>query len=188
MEGYVDLSWNQDDYETMLGFNIYRSESQDSGFTRINQTLVGDSIRTYRDENTQPGVTYYYYFTVAVSGAESEPSNTASATAVDTEKPVMSHTVATQGVYQSAKLLQAEVTDNIAVTAVTLYYRAIGATDYVSLAMNNSEGNTYVASIPGSAMVPPELSTTSKQLMARASLTVGGRIRPTPLPLRTALL
>ena len=69
-EGYVDLSWNQDDYETMLGFNIYRSESQDSGFTRINQTLVGDNLRTYRDENTQPGVTYYYYFTVAVSGAE----------------------------------------------------------------------------------------------------------------------
>ena len=154
-EGYVDLSWNQDDYETMLGFNIYRSESQDSGFTRINQTLVGDNIRTYRDENTQPGVTYYYYFTVAVSGNESEPSNTASATAVDTEKPVISHTVATQGVYQSAKLIQADVTDNIGVNAVTLYYRAIGATSYISLAMNNSDGNTYVASIPGSAMLPP---------------------------------
>ena len=50
-EGYVDLSWNQDDFETMLGFHIYRSETQDSGFTRINQTLVGDQVRTYRDEN-----------------------------------------------------------------------------------------------------------------------------------------
>ena len=154
-EGYVDLSWNQDDFETMLGFHIYRSETQDSGFTRINQTLVGDQVRTYRDENTEPGVTYYYYFTVALDGAESEPSNIASAQPVDTEKPVITHTVATQGVYQSPRLLQAEVTDNIAVNAVTLYYRAVGETDYISAAMNNSEGNTYAASIPGSAMLPP---------------------------------
>ena len=39
--------------------------------------------------------------------------------------------------------------------AVTLYYRAVGETDYISAAMNNSEGNTYAASIPGSAMLPP---------------------------------
>ena len=87
-EGYVDLSWNQDDYETLLGFNIYRSTSPDSNFIRVNQTLVGNEDRAYRDTNVEPGVQYYYYFTVAVSGAESEPSNTASASPIDTVKPI----------------------------------------------------------------------------------------------------
>ena len=73
-EGFVDLSWNQDDYDTLLGFNIYRSTSPDSGFIRINQTLVGNGERSYRDTGVDPGVQYYYYFTVALDGSESEPS------------------------------------------------------------------------------------------------------------------
>ena len=57
--------------------------------------------------------------------------------------------------FGSTVLIQAEVTDNIAVQEVTLYYRAIGTTAYTSVAMANTSGNTYRASIPASATLPP---------------------------------
>ena len=154
-EGYVDLSWNQDDYDTLLGFNIYRSTSADSGFIRINQTLVGNSDRTYRDTSVDPGVQYYYYFTVALDGSESEPSNTAAATPIDTVKPILSHNVISTAPFGSTVLVQANVTDNIGVQSVTLYYRAIGVSAYTSLDMVNISGSTYRASIPASATQPP---------------------------------
>ncbi|EHQ56736.1 subtilisin-like serine protease [gamma proteobacterium HIMB55] len=154
-EGYVDLSWNQDDYDTLMGFNIYRSTSQDGNYVRINQTLVGNEDREYRDSNTEPGVQYFYYFTVALDGSESEPSNKASATPIDTVKPVMSHNIISTATFGSTVMVQANVTDNISVQSVTLYYRAIGDTTYTSVDMVNTSGSTYRASIPASATQPP---------------------------------
>ena len=154
-EGYIDLSWNQDDYDTLMGFNIYRSTSQDGNYVRINQTLVGNEDREYRDSNTEPGVQYFYYFTVALDGSESEPSNKASATPIDTVKPVMSHNIISTATYGSTVMVQANVTDNISVQSVTLYYRAIGDTSYTSADMVNTSGSTYRASIPASATQPP---------------------------------
>lgn len=154
-EGYVDLSWNQDDYDTLMGFNIYRSTSQDGNYVRINQTLVGNEDREYRDSNTEPGVQYFYYFTVALDGSESEPSNKASATPIDTVKPVMSHNIISTATFGSTVMVQANVTDNISVQSVTLYYRAIGDTSYTSADMVNTSGSTYRASIPASATQPP---------------------------------
>ncbi|UZP74328.1 serine protease [Candidatus Paraluminiphilus aquimaris] len=154
-EGYVDLSWNQDDYDTLMGFNIYRSTSQDGNYVRINQTLVGNEDREYRDSNTEPGVQYFYYFTVALDGSESEPSNKASATPIDTVKPVMSHNIISTATFGSTVMVQANVTDNISVQSVTLYYRAIGETNYTSADMVNTSGSTYRASILASATQPP---------------------------------
>jgi subtilisin family serine protease len=154
-EGFVDLSWNQDDYETLLGFNIYRSTAPDSGFIRINQTLVGNGERSYRDTGVEPGVQYYYYFTVALDGSESEPSNTASATPIDTVKPILSHSAISTAPFGSTVLISANVTDNIGVQSVTLYYRAIGGGSYTAVNMANISGSTYRASIPASATQPP---------------------------------
>ena len=154
-EGYVDLSWSQDDYDTLQGFNLYRSTQPGSGFIRINQTLVGNGDRTYRDDSVAPGVQYYYYFTVVFDGTESEPSNTASATPIDTVAPVLTHSVINTAAYGSTVLIQATATDNIAVESMTLYYRAMGDTAYQSLVMNNSSGNVYRASIPASVVLPP---------------------------------
>jgi subtilisin family serine protease len=154
-EGFVDLSWNQDDYDTLLGFNVYRSTSPDSGFIRINQTLVGNGERSYRDTGVDPGVQYYYYFTVALDGSESDPSNTASATPIDTVKPILSHSVISTAPFGSTVLISANVTDNIGVQSVTLYYRAIGGGSYTAVNMANISGSTYRASIPASATQPP---------------------------------
>ena len=154
-EGYVDLSWNQDDYDTLLGFNLYRSTQIDGTYQRINQTLVGNEDRSYRDTNVEPGVEYHYYFTVALDGSESEASNTATARPVDTIKPILSHNVISTAPYGSTVLVQAQVTDNIGVQSVTLYYRSIGDTAYTSLDMVNVSGNNYRASIPAGATLPP---------------------------------
>ena len=154
-EGYVDLSWNQDDYDTLMGFNLYRSTEPDGSFVRINQTLVGNEERNYRDTNTEPGVQYYYYFTVALDGFESEPSNTASAKPIDTVKPLMTHNVVSTAIFGSTVMIQAEVTDNIAVQSVTLHYRSIGGTSYTAVDMANISGAIYRGSIPASATQPP---------------------------------
>ena len=150
-----DLSWNQDDYDTLMGFNIYRSTSVDGTFQRINQTLVGNEDRDFRDTNVEPGVEYFYYFTVALDGSESEASNTASARPVDTIKPILTHNVISTAPFGSTVLVQANVTDNIGVQNVTLYYRSSGDSNYTSLEMANISGDDYRASIPASATKPP---------------------------------
>ena len=154
-EGYVDLSWSQDDYDTLQGFNLYRSTSSTSGFIRINQTLVGNGDRTYRDDSVEPGVQYYYYFSVVLDGAESEPSNTASAIPIDTVAPVLTHAPINTADFGSTVLIRATASDNISVESVTLYYRAFGAQAYQTLVMNNSAGNIYQASIPAGVVLPP---------------------------------
>ena len=92
---------------------------------------------------------------MALDGFESDPSNVAAATPIDTVKPVMAHNIVSSAGYGSSVLIQAEVTDNIAVQDVTLYYRTIGETAYTSVAMANVEGNTYRAAIPATATLPP---------------------------------
>jgi fibronectin type 3 domain-containing protein len=48
---------------------------------KINKTLLDRT--TYKDENVQPGVKYYYYVTaVDTSGNESDPSEVRSETAL----------------------------------------------------------------------------------------------------------
>ena len=54
-----------------------------------------------------------------VSGAESEFSNTASASPIDTVKPILSHNVISTALGGSTVLVQANVTDNIGVQSVT---------------------------------------------------------------------
>ncbi|OUS24580.1 hypothetical protein A9Q98_13565 [Thalassotalea sp. 42_200_T64] len=154
-DGFVDLTWSQDDFDTFYGFNLYRSTSATSGFTRIQQSLIGKDERNYRDENVQPGITYYYHFTVSSGGGESTPSNVAVATPSDTVKPVINHTQITTSSYGANQLVQAMVTDNISVESVTLYYRILGNTEYIAIAMIDSGNGNYSATIPGSAMVAP---------------------------------
>lgn len=154
-DGYVELMWSQDDFDLLHGFNLYRSTSVDSGFTRIHQTLIANDVRTFRDENVQPGVAYYYYFKVMTEAGESEASNTSSAIPTDTVKPVISHSQISTSAYGANLLVQANVTDNIGVETVTLFYRLKGDTEYIALEMTLSTGSEYRASIPGADMVSP---------------------------------
>ena len=73
----IILTW--DAVEGVDGYNVYRSTTSGSGYVKINSSLV--TTTTYTDENTTPGVTYYYVVTSVADGRESSYSNEASCTA-----------------------------------------------------------------------------------------------------------
>ena len=87
----VSLSWMQDDFELLHGYNLYRSMSEDGTYTRINSSTINKSVTEYVDLDVTPGEDHYYYFTVVSDGGESDPSNVAMATPVDTILPVVTH-------------------------------------------------------------------------------------------------
>lgn len=64
-KGAVFLNWVQDDYDTMAGYNIYRSESGEEGpFSKINTSIIAPDTKEYYDKKVVAGIKYNYYFTV----------------------------------------------------------------------------------------------------------------------------
>ncbi len=149
----VELSWAQNDYATLAGYNIYRSTSRDGQYTKINGAIVNDTA--YTDIDVQPGVTYYYYFTVVNTegNEESSKSNIAEGRPLDNVMPKLQHTPVTAAHSGKAVVISAKATDNIAVESVTLYYRVLGETAYQAAGMiKNASENGYTATIPASAV------------------------------------
>ena len=147
----VDLSWAQNDYETLAGYNIYRSEKEDSGFKKINLSVVTDT--SYTDADVKPGVTYYYYFKVVNTDGneENSVSNTASAAPIDNIFPVLKHTPVETAKAGSQITISATATDNIGVESVKLYYRKVGTESFTEKKMTGSN-SLYVAVIPASSV------------------------------------
>jgi Abnormal spindle-like microcephaly-assoc'd, ASPM-SPD-2-Hydin len=74
---YVDLNWVAST-STVAGYNIYRSTSSGSGFSKLNGSLI--SGLAYQDTTVQSGASYYYVVTaVDASNDESVESNQAAA-------------------------------------------------------------------------------------------------------------
>ena len=50
--GSIYLNWTQDEYDTMAGFNIYRSETGEEGsFKKINSSILSSEEKEYEDKN-----------------------------------------------------------------------------------------------------------------------------------------
>lgn len=155
-EGFVDLSWTQSDFDLLAGFNLYRSDWMNGSYNRINSSILPPETRSFRDTNVVPGRPYYYKFTVVKSDmTESDFSNIASATPLDTIPPVLTHTPVTSAAPGQPLTLVATATDNVAVNSVTLYHRHVGNTTYTSTAMVRTTGNEYYATIEGSLLSSP---------------------------------
>ena len=76
---WVSLSWTASTSPGVAGYNVYRSQTSGSGYTKINSALVPSLA--YNDSSVTPGQTYYYVATaVSTGGVESAYSNEASAT------------------------------------------------------------------------------------------------------------
>ena len=151
-QGSVNLHWAQDDYATLMGYNLYRSETQNGNYVRINPTLIPSGTSDYVDSEVEPGKTYFYSFTVVLTDfSESKPSGRTSVTLKDIVSPRLIHTPVNQGYLGYDLVISCLACDNIAVTSATLYYRAKGASTYSSLPMVvvNSK---YSAKIPSSAL------------------------------------
>jgi subtilisin family serine protease len=157
VEGAVQLSWQQNDYALLAGYNLYRSTSLEGSYIKLNQTLIPAGRESYSDANVTPAIPMYYKFTVVTTDlTESEFSNIASAAAVDTIPPLLSHVAVTEAPAGRGLRLAAKVSDNVSVKSVVVHYRPLeSGWSYVDLAMTKISGDDWSASIPASAVLPP---------------------------------
>lgn len=149
----VELSWAQNDYDVLAGYNLYRSESADKNFKKINSSILAET--SYTDTDVKPGVLYYYYFKVVdTDGNEQDAiSNTASAAPIDNIFPVLTHSPVKKAKNGTQITISATATDNIGVTAVKLYYRKVGDTEFTLKNVTESATkDLYVAVIPATAV------------------------------------
>ncbi len=78
-DGSVDLDWTDNTEGDLDGYHVYRATGVGGPFSRIDPALLSSS--TYQDSGLSNGTTYYYQVTaVDLSGNESAPSTTQSAT------------------------------------------------------------------------------------------------------------
>lgn len=147
--GSIYLNWTQDEYDTMAGFNIYRSETGEEGsFKKINSSILLSEEKEYEDKKVEAGKKYYYYFTVVDTAmSESRPSNITTNASVDDKLPVIKHTPLKSIINGVGATVTATVKDNIGVEGVTLFYRMEGEDNFKSVPMNNTTGNYYNAHI-----------------------------------------
>ena len=146
----IELTFAQDDYDTLLGYNIYRSTSKDGKYVKLNPAILLPSDSTFLDENAEPGKTYWYTYTVVLTDfSESNPAGKVVATAMDTLAPNMYHTPVNQGYMNNNLVISCTASDNVAISTVTLYYRTVGATEWKTLNMAK-QSDKYSATIFGS--------------------------------------
>ncbi len=144
----VQLTWMQDDYDTLAGYNVYRSTAEDGLYTRLNSSVIPAGEESFFDDTVEPGVLYYYNFTVVLTDmSESTPSGKVSVRAMDTMAPNVYHTPVHTAYLGSNLVINATVTDNLAVNTVTLFYRITGETDYRAAEMT-AVNSKYSGLIP----------------------------------------
>ena len=146
----INLEWTQDDYDTLMGYNVYRSTEKDGYFTKLNSAVIPAGENTFVDENAEPGVTYWYTFTVVFSDmTESAPAGKVSCTAADTIAPSIYHTPVNQGYLSNNLVISCTASDNIGIASVTLYYKTKGAETWKTLSMSK-QNDRYSATVFGS--------------------------------------
>ena len=76
----IDLDWFDNNEADLSGYDIYRSTTSGSGYSKINTNQL--SLSTYSDSNISGGTTYYYVVTASdLTGNESINSSQVSVTA-----------------------------------------------------------------------------------------------------------
>ncbi|MBQ0010492.1 MAG: S8 family serine peptidase [Ruminococcus sp.] len=146
----IALTWVQDDYDTLMGYNVYRSDSKDGNFVRINPSVIPAGENTYLDTDAEPGKLYWYTFTVVLSDfTESKPAGKVSCRSADTINPTVYHTPVNQGYAQNNLVISCTARDNIAIDNVKLYYRTSGETAWKTLTMAK-QNDKFSATVFGS--------------------------------------
>ncbi len=135
-ESGVKLTWTQDDFDTLAGYNVYRSTAEDGYYQRLNSYVIPADVKEFFDDTVEPGKRYYYNFTVVKTDlTESTPSGKITIMSMDTMAPDIYHTPVRTGYTGSNLLISATVTDNLGINKVILHYRTAGATEWRSTEM-----------------------------------------------------
>lgn len=159
------LSWMQDDYDTLAGYNIYRATKYDADkkpeeqkFTKVNKSVLNADELSFVDENVKAGTDYYYYFTVVDTDLnESKASNVISCCPLEGEPPVIVHTPVKTLTPDKAIAITADITDNVKVAGATLYYKNKSADSWKSVDMRNTRGSVYKATIAAYEVTDEEI-------------------------------
>lgn len=166
----IHLTWTQDDFETLAGYNLYRTQTLGEiydenwqpigtapvGYQKINPVLIPADTLSYVDADVVEGETYYYYFTVVQTDfAESDGSNVTTCTALDMTKPVINHTQIASILTGQSLSVSAEVTDNVKVDSVTLHTRVQGGS-WTDTKMVNTNGSLWYANLVVNGTKPIE--------------------------------
>jgi pectate lyase len=70
----VGLDWNDNNESDLAGYNVYRSATSGSGYSKLNNSILSSS--NYNDSNIPLDTTYYYVVTaVDINSNESNDSN-----------------------------------------------------------------------------------------------------------------
>jgi hypothetical protein len=158
-EGAIHLQWQQDDFEMLAGYNLYRATSATGPWTKLNTTVIPPGSENYDDFAVSPAVPMYYKFSVlSTDFEESDFSNVAMAAAIDTVAPAIIHVPVTTAAPARGMRVTATATDNLRVTAVTVHYRPLGSAGaYTAMPAANLTGDQWTATIPGAVVVAPGL-------------------------------
>ena len=159
------LSWMQDDYDTLAGYNIYRATKYDADkkpeeqkFTKVNKSVLNADELSFIDKNVKAGTDYYYYFTVVDTDLnESKASNVVSCCPLEGEPPVIVHTPVKTLTPDKAIAITADITDNVKVAGATLYYKNKSADSWKSVDMRNTRGSVYKATIAAYEVTDEEI-------------------------------
>lgn len=152
----IQLEMKQDDYDTVMGYNVYRSETKDGEYARINTSVIrpedAEQNATYLDTTVEPGKTYYYSYTAVMTDfSESHASGRTACTALDTINPIISHTPVNQGYLGSNLNINCVIRDNVGIASAKLYYRVKGSEAYKYVDMV-SANDKYSGVIPAAEL------------------------------------
>lgn len=139
----VKLTWQQDDFDTLLGYNVYRSDKEDGLYTRLNNYVLAADENEFFDSTVEPGKLYYYNFTVVQTDMqESTPSGKIVIRAMDTMAPNVYHSPVRTAYTGKNLIVSATITDNLQVSGARLYYRVTDG-EWKSVAMYNNNSRYY---------------------------------------------
>ena len=146
----VILTWAQDDFDTLAGYNVYRCDREDGQYAKLNTSVIPADVKTFTDTNVTPGQMYYYNFTVVKTDlSESKPSGKISVRAKDTMAPNIYH----DGVYSaftgSKLIISATANDNLQIDKVELFYRVTSTESWKVVTMT-AVNDRYSAVLPSS--------------------------------------
>ena len=143
----IQLTWQQDDFETLAGYNVYRSDSEDGFYQRLNDYVLPVGTNSFFDDTVEPGKQYFYNFTVVQTDmTESIPSGKISTWSLDTMAPDIYHSPVRTAYTGSNLVVSATVTDNLRITEAKVWYRAVGG-EWKSVTMT-AFNSRYSAIIP----------------------------------------
>lgn len=144
----IELTWTQDDFTTLMGYNVYRSTAEDGLYTKLNKTVIPADTMTWFDDTVEPGVIYYYNFTVVQTDlSESIPSGKIVIMSKDTMAPNIYHSPVGNAFTGANLVLTATITDNLNIAYANLYYRVTGTAEWKTIRMNKLN-DKYSAIIP----------------------------------------